>query len=404
MGSIKGVLRGHYSTKCIRPNQVICEQCEKRYRRVQSLIQHIQTRHLNHSVVCLVCNKQFISVSVCNRHLRNMHNITQGQFNLRLVQHAQTTDEKPSTNVPISTGYKSFPQMSKCLSFKDDTKFGKHIVANCDIDVGNKILATPVFASIEYLSSITERCFECGKDKTINFIACPHCINVFFCSKKCSMNEIHKSKCRKWFDSSDCFIVRLGTEMIKEAFRSATDIKSFAEFCSGILFFNKKSMDCCPPYSHYGEMLQLKGFTKKTHTAMARQVVKCIKQLPELVGLDFRIYERLIFHLAHRRITTIEINSFSEEETITNSGILTRFSIYDVVSRINHSCDPNVYHFISDDNSMNCIVSRPIETGEQIFINYLGQMQFDTTQARKNYLKNHWNFDCICEKCRENGV
>lgn len=132
---------------------------------------------------------------------------------------------------------------------------------------------------------------------------------------------------------------------------------------------------------------------------MAHRVIKCIKSLPEFKSFNSHSMQRLFFNLACRHISTIELNSFSEEFEISKGGTCTRYSMYDVLSRFNHSCIPNLHHFKDDNNIVRGVTIRPIKKGDQIFINYLADMNFDSTQERQKYILKHWKFNCLCEKC-----
>lgn len=110
--------------------------------------------------------------------------------------------------------------MANAISFEDNEIFGKHIVAKCDIETGKIVMVVDAFASIEYLSSVQEKCFECGKTKNADAFSCSHCIDVWFCSPKCSFSTAHQSKCNKIFNRHDSREVRLVTEMIKITFET----------------------------------------------------------------------------------------------------------------------------------------------------------------------------------------
>lgn len=117
---------------------------------------------------------------------------------------------------------------------------------------GKVIITSSAFASVECFSSVNSCCFHCGKPQNSKFLQCPHCINTFFCSKRCSLSKIHSSKCNKMFTRNDSFIVRLAVETIEKAFEKAEDTDTFIEFIKGVLFRKIKHKNCRPPYSTYG--------------------------------------------------------------------------------------------------------------------------------------------------------
>lgn len=155
---------------------------------------------------------------------------------------------------------------------------------------------------------------------------------------------------------------------------------------------------CKPPYSTYGEILQLERCEKDEHFEIAHRAKKYILKLPQLLSFNRPDLPRIVFYLAYRHATSLEHYLFIIKSNV-NYGICTRYSIYDVLSRFNHSCDPNIDHTIDEEGFISCTTNKPIKKGEQIFMNYLGDEKFSTTQQRFRYLKEVWNFDCSCKKC-----
>lgn len=425
MGSIKCVLRGKYNVLPIAPDRkVICWKCNKAYKRKETLLQHIRVKHLKKLVHCSWCTKQFISSSTLNRHTRNKHG-TNGLVNDSL--------QKLSCDMPIPDQYdeskerttngdgfqesetiltqepteslsynSSFPSLANVLSLSENEFFGHHVVAKCDINVGEVIIISDPFATIECLSSKDSRCFECGRAQENTFSKCQHCNNVFFCSENCrSSSKIHRSKCDTLFQQNDTYVIRLTTQIMKNAFDIAEKSSTFTDTVKDILYGERNHRKCQPPLSVYGEVLNLKGFVEDDHMMMARRVVECLSGLYEMESVGGMNWKRLLLHIASRHIATIKTNVFSEEITL-RQGICTRYSIHDVLSRLNHSCVPNVHHYYEDGMTIRGMTARPIKKGEQIFINYLGEMKFGETISRQRYIKEVWSFDCNCDMCHNN--
>lgn len=404
MGSIKNSCRGKYKTHILSwKGDVYCHHCNKRYKRKPILEQHIKTIHLNYRISCPVCPKTYISKSIWHRHMRSIHKIKgflQSEVTFEPLQtHSKTKSDVSSPYLEMSfETNKAFPSFSNVLMVYENESFGKHVVSKCDIDVRKVVIVSNAFASIECLSSVDSRCFECGKTHNEKFLKCPSCINVFFCSKRCSLSEVHSSKCSQMFIYSDCYIIRLTTEIIRIAFDQAKDTEAMIDFARGVMFSNTKYQKCKLPYSTYGEILNLKGKYENDHSKMAHRVVDCLLSVPGIRFPANKDLKRVLYFLASRHIATIKINSFSEEFP-TNNGICIRYSIHDVLSRVNHSCVPNVFHFYDSENIIRGVAVRPIEKGDQIYINYLGEMKFDEVICRQTYIKKHWFFECNCDLC-----
>lgn len=308
----------------------------------------------------------------------------------RTVSSSSASSER---NVP-------FACMANVLSMKENKTFGKHIIANSDIDVGKIVIAASAFASIDYLIHNGPGCFQCGKESKSR-IQCPYCIDVWFCSDRCKSNRIHRNKCDSTFKSSDCSIIRLMTRVITVACNSVDEMTALLEFSRGIILMGKKPKKFNVPYSQYGEILTLKGQPDVENSAKARRVVNLVIHRTHSSSLDVEEKKRILFYIAYQHANSIPLNAFSEKIDCSKNGSYVRFSIFDVLSRFNHSCVPNLEHYIDNDydETTYCISTRSIKAGEQLFINYLCGMNFPSNQERKKYIKETWQFDCKCQLC-----
>ena len=82
-----------------------------------------------------------------------------------------------------------------------------------------------------------------------------------------------------------------------------------------------------------------------------------------------------------------------------------RAGLYNTMSRVNHSCTPNVvWTWIQEDiNVTQMRVCRKIKEGEEILADYcLHIYSFPSKDERQKMLKN-WNFTCNCEVCSLTG-
>ena len=87
-------------------------------------------------------------------------------------------------------------------------------------------------------------------------------------------------------------------------------------------------------------------------------------------------------------------------------GDLKKSGLYMTISRINHSCAPNVYcSWIKGDKSKvmkQVRVIREIKEGEEILLMYHCPSILLSKDERQTILKN-WNFTCNCEVCSLTG-
>lgn len=332
-----------------------------------------------------MCSKQFIGKSNVRRHLTNVHNIKdKSHFKIKFM--------------PISRG-SSFPFIfSKAMVQKTNKTYGTHLVASRNICAGEPIMDTPPFAMIEYVTCLDVlKCFSCGSElKTSNSkIECDHCIDVAFCSKRCSLSKAHKIRCNQMYQKTDCRATRLATEIIRIAVERCKDAKLLLEFSDGISK-NKKNV-CQPPFFNYGLLLKLKGKNETDHQSIARRATQLVRSLPHfrLITAD----EDILFNIMLRHVNSQPMNSFSEMEPVSKGGALHRYAIYDILSYFNHSCDPNVSHFIDDNNITHCVTAKEIQEGEQLFIDYLMNESELSSGERRRILEETWHFQCRCRKC-----
>lgn len=207
MGSKKGICRGPYKKlqhelQSLSVKQYTCAKCNKSYKRKIILLHHIRTKHLNYCAPCPLCGRRFSAVAMCNRHIKNVHKLSNSKYKISL-----------QTDVSVS----KTPNEEKRFNISENSQFGRHIIASCDIEIGQTVIKTSAFATIEYISSVRNICFTCGDLWHLEFFRCPYCINIWFCSKVCSKNKVHTAMCNDTFNSSDCSIVRLATEIIRVA-------------------------------------------------------------------------------------------------------------------------------------------------------------------------------------------
>ena len=81
-----------------------------------------------------------------------------------------------------------------------------------------------------------------------------------------------------------------------------------------------------------------------------------------------------------------------------------RGGLFLTISRINHSCRPNVNNFWRENLQRTVILAmRDIEAGEELFTTY-GPGSCMDTKSRREYLYDRFAFHCNCEMCVEGNV
>lgn len=400
MGSIKGIPRGKYKTYNFHPGgNYHCSECGNGYKRKTILLYHIRKKHLLHRVSCPKCKRKYSSMSDCKRHIRNIHTVNKPKM-LKGPKAASIVSSFENLSYPENPKY---PGVASVISIAENATYGKHVIAKYDLEVGQVIIAATAFASVEVLSSVNKCCFNCGKHFSDRFVQCKHCSNLWFCTKRCSLNQAHRAKCQSIFNYNDCCITRIVTEVIISMIEKMANVKTFLQFCRYILLCEEKPANCTPdeaPFSQYAEILRLKGRREFEHIAIANRVMKRVKSLYNVID------DRTLFYIACRHASAIRMNSFMNKLN-ENHGICTYIEVYDFVSRFNHSCAANVVHFTDESDkqkTMRCVVVRPIEKGEQVFLNYLYGLDFEDSRNKQDFIMETWAFSCNCEKCCSSSV
>lgn len=280
------------------------------------------------------------------------------------------------------------------LLLKTDIEFGCHVVTQSLINAGTNILTTMAFACVDCLYNFGKGCFNCGNIPKQQ-IKCSYC-NIWFCSELCKSRKSHRRRCDSRFLSSDCHLTRLVCEIIFVAVKKLGTIESVIEFYIKVISSQETN-----DFLQYAQIIQLKKRDKVSHSEIARRVAKIISGLYDVESIDL---QRKLFHLAMCHVNCLELNEFSEDKRCTEGGGLKKYYIYDIISRFNHSCVPNIETYLNRKDEMMCVAARQILPGEQLFISYLGHNEFKSHMERKNYLKEGWNFDCKCEICVEVNI
>jgi hypothetical protein len=94
-------------------------------------------------------------------------------------------------------------------------------------------------------------------------------------------------------------------------------------------------------------------------------------------------------------------NSFGIHSGSEDGDEYMGYALYPDASYFNHSCSPNIAK-ARVGNVWEFRASRAIEAGEECCITYLGGDEKEmNVQERRQRLKVHWGFECLCLRCKE---
>lgn len=294
-----------------------------------------------------------------------------------------------------------FPCMANVLDIKYINGYGRCVVANADIDVGQTIVVAETFASVT-MADNQAHCYTCHCIEQKNFIPCPNCSDVMFCSENCANNNrIHKMECQTSYHRIDDIDVKFIMQTVLvaiEMFPSVDDLMKFVESCLKDRDLDEVPASANDSTSKYGLFLKLMPSYTDKNLFSSYQAYTCILLIPKVKSLfDTELKQRFLMQLIVHHTMTISKNVFQDSESYAVEYI------YDVLSIVNHSCAPNM-GLTSEGNIGYGVTVRPIKKGEQIFIDYYFSDYLDMpTDRRKQVLMDIWGFDCKCTKCSAEG-
>lgn len=290
-----------------------------------------------------------------------------------------------------------FPCMANVLEIRQNAEFGRHMVAKCDIGVGETVLVEENYVSI---TSGHDRvnCFGCTQSMA-NFIPCPTCTDAMFCSEKCfTQNDIHQKFCGASIHRMPNNVKYIAKSILTaiNAYENANEMIDIVEDV-----VSKRSTQLPTatnnPKSKHALFLSLQP--AKSSALDIETVYKVYSGLldnPIVKGIfDSEDKRRFLMHLIAEHFLIIANNSYGGSLSQASAVGTTAL----IMSLFNHACAPNVFNSTAENKEV-CITMRPIKKGEQLFVKYLCGDR--TTRQRQDMLLQQWGFLCKCDKCVPN--
>lgn len=295
---------------------------------------------------------------------------------------------------------KNFPCLANVVDIKQSNEYGRHLVATQDIPVGKIVLFEKDFVAMRKDHDLV--CETCFREKA-NFIACENCSDVVFCSIECiNQNMFHKWECGsvpRTMPNDDYNIfyerMRFQIRLLFVALETFGNVKHLVEFVDSALNENPDHIPSSlgDARSNYHFFFKLKASVPRGDISEARALFckqyKGIQSVPKINALfDSNDKQRFLMHLVLKHLLLTQVNSIGNEVTKSMANVL---------SMLNHSCDPNIATLYIGCHQC-CITVRPIKKGDQMFICYL-QNKLEPLEERQDRFINKWNFICKCDRC-----
>ncbi|KAF7993001.1 hypothetical protein HCN44_005782 [Aphidius gifuensis] len=364
----------------------------------------------------------------CAKYMKDINQQNKLLHKINIIQTTSTYNEmifykidykyyKPDFN----NKQNDIPALSTLVKLKYTKKYGRHVVATCDIEPGQLLACDKPYALVVHPDKIYKLCWYCGK-QTWSGIPCDDCNQVIYCSSVCrktAWNDYHEIECKIIFPMrilnlhENLFMAaRLTIKAYKEitaeylqqkiheydqvedpAKRGFTNDKFLSTNYKSIysLLRRKKNLDKLLLGYHHGYCIMI-AYLIITRTSLIGYQEK--SSLDELSNNDDFIF---LVKLININLEISRLNSMMIDD---NSNKLFRI-IISSFSFFNHSCDTMTcqrYH--GDEMSLTNLY--PIKKDQQVFINYGVYYDVMNLNERKNYLKKHYNFNCKCYVCKNN--
>lgn len=298
---------------------------------------------------------------------------------------------------PITLSYapdENHSCMANVLKINCNQQFGRHIIATDDIPVGKTVLIEQDFLSQRCDDEPV--CYTCFREKT-NFIACAQCCDVVFCNIDCmNQNPTHKWECGTHFAQLH-HRMKLHIRAILLAIETFSTVDALMRFVENVLH---ESSDPVPASLHSAKSKYHFFFKLSTSAPFAEKHFEKVVEIYENVMALRKVRvlfsgepkRRFLMHLVMHHFCIIKTNS------IMSKNPWSSISVLNVVSMLNHSCSPNIFH-PRKGNHQYCVTIRPVKKGQQLFISYVPLNNELSTEERQQKFKSSWSFRCYCEKC-----
>ncbi|KAL7024663.1 hypothetical protein ACKWTF_013150 [Chironomus riparius] len=321
---------------------------------------------------------------------------------------------------------KDYPSIANCLKLKSDKKYGRHIITNKALAVGDVIAIEEPVCTVLQEEFLYQRCSHCLKSNLLDLMPCSLCCQVMFCSNIClqnAYNSYHRFECpvsaiittsflnanmrmalRTFFCALAIFddsLEKLMTFLTENNLNSILDCKAELNFKQKILAINSLIFDESIDVNVilFDELFQLNDKLKEMWISHRDEIITFLKKHTQIGSLNY--HEIYGWPLKKGGLYDPEMENF--KGTLAYRRGVSSFAngSYLFCSLVNHSCAPNVAKVFIDDKII-MIVQRPIKAGSQIFDNYGYSFTNIPREIRQMELQKHYRFTCNCEACSEN--
>lgn len=300
---------------------------------------------------------------------------------------------EPALSYPA---HEKIPFIANCLEVKENEQYGRHIVTNTDLNVGDIVGIEKPYVGMVPNELSNLYCANCLSDNDLNLLPCPSCHLAMFCSLEC------RDQANKAFHDIECPImdillesdliaqeqkitaIRLAVLAVK-AFKSVDELIKFVkDFDNEAFPLTMADYEQNTAIDLVATVLKLERFDTRTNNE-DRLIVGLYSAMLYKSLLNYTEFKELfknkdeiefLIDILYRMTGVALLNTFPLTE---NSKMLSKSGnfmaalfcpgIYPFSSLMNHSCAPNTAPIKYRSKNV-IIVMKPIEKGQQLFTHY----------------------------------
>jgi len=374
---------------------------------------------------------KFLELSNCkeNERSRIRQNIKNQLKQVDSLSKIELSDDKV-TRIEMGDSNPILPGFSSAVEVLHDAVRGRYGVATQDIEPGTRILEEKPVASILKEQHKTTHCDHCLSKLSSLQVPCMSCTDVRYCRAACrniAAGTYHPHECR----AQDYFRVinkefnegrDLGYIHHKLCYRIITQntLEYYRNNCEKLTRSNTKSGvegDVFMP-GGYQSMADLVSHSDRMdHHTLLPLLLSATIQIKMLQETNYFKQDRNCSFTEDERMLCKIILHFLQVMKFNTHGIVESVlqdpqrpllidvrsigcGVFPTLCLLNTSCDQNITKY-NEGSKVVGIVSKPIKKGEEVSDNYYPAAPFMEKTERREWLKEHYWFQCECIACEE---
>lgn len=327
--------------------------------------------------------------------------------------------------------HEKLPFIAEGLEMRADSKYGRHIVTNRPLKVGDVIaIEEPSFRVIKadsrystcFDSNTFQRCANCLRENLLSLIPCSSCCRTMYCSVDCmssAQRRHHRFECEIADELLASGLMHIVLRMLFEGLSlfdddmhemerflakhgsttTAFDVDCKSSDVSGELQRQRSRWlatvslavgDETQPLDDYENVFGKTEKLEKLWNSHEKFIRKLLTKLSN-VGTQY------VHGIGGWPLKQVQFDDDNPKNPSFHQQLIGN-GCYLFCSLLNHSCAPNLKRLNVEDKVI-IIVSREIKKGGQLFDSYRPNFNNQSKAQRQEALLKDYGFVCECEAC-----